>query len=88
MFTVVDYRAFTSLAGILGVEKDALRKQLGANPTNSSKAYVKYVTLCKHEAEKRKLDLRTFDRLLWGMNLYEGKNGLKELAARLKLPQP
>lgn len=29
-------------------------------------------------------DLRTFDRILWGMDFYEGKGGLKDLATQLK----
>lgn len=84
VYSVVDYRACATLATILGVEKKILRKQLGGDPAGKPEAYLAYVEKCKGEAATRGLDLRTFDRMLWGFDFYEGKNGLKDLAAPLK----
>jgi hypothetical protein len=83
-FTVVDYRSCASLAKVLGVEQKTLRKQLGGDPVASPKAYLEYVGLCKGEATKEGLELRIYDQILWGMDFYEGEDGLKELAACLK----
>jgi thermostable 8-oxoguanine DNA glycosylase len=83
-FTVIDYRSCASLAKILALEQKALRKQFGGDPVASPKAYLEYTKCCKAQADKNGLELREYDRILWGMDLYEGKDGLKELAAPLK----
>jgi hypothetical protein len=83
-FTVVDYRSCAALAKVLNVEPKALRKQLGGDPSAKPEAYLAYVERCKTEGERWDFDMRTFDQILWGMDFYEGKDGLKELAARLK----
>jgi len=81
-FTVVDYRSCASLAKILAVDEKTLRKQLGGDPVAKPSAYLAYVERCKLEAVKQGVsDLRTFDRILWGMDFYEGEDGLKELAS-------
>jgi hypothetical protein len=83
-YTVVDYRACATLATLLEVDNKLLQKRLGGDPASSPEAYLKYVERCQEEARKRGLDLRTFDRMLWGFDFYEGKDGLKELVDRLK----
>ena len=83
-FTVVDYRSSASLAKVLGIEPSILRKQLGGDPVASPKAYLAYVDCCNVQAEKEGVDLRKYDRLLWGMDFYEGQDGLKDLAVRLR----
>jgi hypothetical protein len=83
-FTVVDYRSCAALAKIVGMEQKTLRKQLGGDPSAKPEAYLAYVERCKTEAGNRSLELRMFDQILWGMDFYEGEDGLKELAARLK----
>ena len=83
-FTVVDKRACAALAKLLGMDQKALRKQLGGDPAGKPEAYLAYVEKCKAESASRGVELRTFDRMLWGMDFYEGKGGLKELAARMK----
>jgi len=83
-FTVVDYRSCAALAKVLNVEPKALRKQLGGDPSAKPEAYLAYVERCKTEGERRGFDIRTFDQILWGMDFYEGKDGLKEIATRLR----
>jgi hypothetical protein len=82
-FTVVDYRSCASLARVLQVEPKTLRKRFGGDPVANPKAYLRYVECCRAEAAKEELELRTYDRILWGMDFYEGEDGLKDLAARL-----
>lgn len=84
LFTVVDYRACAALAKLLATEEPALRRKLRGDPANNPDAYLAYVEVCKAEAGKRNLSLRTLDRILWGIDFFEGENGLKELAASLK----
>ena len=81
---MVDYRSCASLAKILNVEPKALRSQLGGDPSAKPEAYLAYVERCKTEAAHQDVELRTFDQILWGMDFYEGKDGLRELAGRLK----
>ena len=64
--------------------KIELKTRFGANPSSSQKAYYKYNECCKEEANKLNVSLRDFDRILWGMDFYKGKNGLKEIAEKLK----
>ena len=71
-FTVVDYRACASL-------KEDFGEKVEGNPTIKTTAYFDYLTKCKKLAHKYNLSLRDFDRVLWGKNFYEGKNGLKHL---------
>ncbi len=66
------------------MEQKALRKQLGGDPVANPKAYLEYVKRCKAEAAKEGMDLRTYDQVLWGMDFYEGEDGLKTLAAQLQ----
>ncbi len=91
-FTVVDYRAITSLIKILK-NKDFLNKEeikvgikefFEGNPSNSPKAYLKYCQLCKEEAIKIGVSLRDFDRILWAKDFYEGEGGLKNFVKGLK----
>jgi len=83
-FTVVDYRSCASLAKVLLLDAKSLRKQLGGDPAAKPTAYLAYVERCKGEATKEGVDLRTYDRILWGMDFYEGEDGLKDLASRLQ----
>jgi thermostable 8-oxoguanine DNA glycosylase len=71
-FTIVDYRSCASL--------NKLGDGVKGNPTSSKKAYFAYLDKCKFLAKKFNLSLRDFDRILWGMDFYEGGNGLRELA--------
>lgn len=75
-FTVFDYRAKNSLESI-GV-------QIIGSPDNKPEDYFSYVDLCKKQAKKYNLTLREFDRVLWAMDFYAGKYGLKKIAQRLK----
>ena len=86
-FTIVDYRAKTSLIKYLNHKKGIgsdYKKIFGADPQSSKKAYLAYCRLCRHEAEKLKITLRDFDRMLFGMDFYNGKNGLRDLVKELK----
>ena len=56
----------------------------GADPASSTKAYLKYCECCREEANKLRVLLRDFDRMLRGRDFYKGKGGLKELANELK----
>ncbi len=64
--------------------KKILGKELGGDSSAKPEAYLAYVERCKSEAGSRRLELRMFDQILWGMDFYEGEDGLKDLAARLK----
>lgn len=76
-FTVLDYRAKNSLKiKIIGI-------QVKGDPDNKPEDYFSYVDLCKKGAKKYNLSLREFDRALWAMDFYAGKNGLKEIAEKL-----
>lgn len=88
-FTVVDYRAVTSLIKILKNVNDfsiKLSKEeikagnsfFEGNPSNSPKAYLKYCEICKIERKKINVSLRDFDRILWAVDFYEGEDGLKD----------
>ena len=48
-----------------------------------SPIYFEYLGACKELAKRLKLSLRNFDRVLWGMDFYDGKNGLRDLARDL-----
>jgi hypothetical protein len=66
------------------MEQKTLSKELGGDPSAKPEAYLAYVEQCKAEAGNRGWELRQLDQILWGMDFYEGEDGLKELAARLK----
>ena len=87
-FTIVDYRAKASLIKLLN-NKDAMtdkeilidiKRRFGADPANSRSAYVKYCICCWQKAKELNISLRDFDRALFGMDFYEGRHGLRELA--------
>ncbi len=46
--------------------------------------YLEYLEACKELAGKLNFPLRDFDRILWGMDSYEGKDGLRDLVKNLK----
>ena len=75
-FTVVDYRVIASLK--------ALKEEVEGNPKLKPKAYFDYIDKCKKIAKDMGVSLRQVDKVLWGYDFYEGKNGLKELANKLK----
>jgi len=75
-FTVIDYRVLNSLKE-LGVE-------VKGNPRENIKDYLRYVDICKAEAKKYGLTLRDFDRALWAMDWYKGRDGLLEAAKLYK----
>src|SRR3989344_791317 len=91
-FTLVDYRAKSSLVKFLNNEvkvmrgeiKSNLKNLFGADPQNSPKAYLKYCKRCRDEADNIKVSLRNFDRMLFGKDFYEGEGGLKQLVEELK----
>ncbi len=75
-FTVADYRVAAALEKIMG---EKIR-----NPANSVKAYRAYINICLDIGKKNHLSLRNVDRALWGRDSYEGKGGIKELAASVE----
>ena len=75
-FTIIDVRARNSL-------KRMSIPVLG-NPEENVQDYLDYVDLCKIEAKKLNLSLRDFDRALWGMDIYEGEKGLREISEMVK----
>lgn len=77
-FTVVDYHALASLK--------KFRKKINGNPTAKIypyTAYFDYLYKCIELADRYNLSLRDFDRILWAMDFYKGKNGLKYLVKGL-----
>jgi len=70
-FTITDYRATNSL--------EILGEKITKNPALSSSSYLDYVNICKKLKDRYNCSLREFDRILWGIDWYEGKGGLKEL---------
>ncbi len=76
-FTIADYRAKASLENFLG-------KKITGDPTINVTVYLdSYLSLCKKLSVEHHLSLRDFDRVLWGMDFYEGVNGLKYLTRGL-----
>ncbi len=75
-FTIADYRAGNSLRNKFDGENIPSK-------ISDSKNYFLYLEVCKKLAEKNNLSLRDFDRAIWGMDFYEGKSGLKDLARSL-----
>ena len=78
-FTIVDIRACASLKrefniGNFPYEKFTLKSDV------SKRLYLKYVDKCKELAKQAGFDLRNFDRVLFGQDIYnDEKNGLKNL---------
>lgn len=75
-FTVVDYRARTSLKS-LGIK-------IKGDPTINFQAYFDYLKSCKTLSKKYELSLRDFDRALWAKDFYEGANGLNKFIKGLR----
>lgn len=75
IFTIADYRTKESLT--------KKNKDFKGKPTTSILSYLKYSKACHKIAEEEGLSLRDTDRALWGVDFYEGKNGLKELVKNL-----
>lgn len=75
-FTVVDYRAKAALK--------YLGENIHGDPTANVDSYLEYVDRCKKLAKQNQYSLRDIDRILWGIDFYEGKGGLKELVTSLK----
>jgi hypothetical protein len=71
-FTILDYRAINSLIKLgANVNKDILKY--------TSESYFDYLNKCKELQQKSTYSLRDFDRILWAMDWYDGKDGLKQL---------
>ena len=75
IFTIVDYRASQTL--------NELGRNFKGDPTTSVSVYMEYVETCSQFAKKEGLSLRDTDRVLWGYDFYEGKDGLKNLVKQL-----
>jgi len=62
-FTVLDYRVWD----ILFKDKKVNNKNL----PNTISSYLDYVNVCKNYAKELNLNLRDFDRAMWGRSFYE-----------------
>lgn len=75
-FTIADYRAKNSLKNFFGQKEENI-------DYSTPEAYLNYASICINLAKNNKIKLRNFDRILWGMDFYEGFGGLKELTKDL-----
>ncbi len=74
-FTIIDYRVKNSLKRLNIKFPDKIEENV--------ESYFQYVDICKETAQKWDLSLRNFDRALWAMDFYKGKNGLKDITKGL-----
>ena len=78
-FTIVDIRACNSLQKEPFCVADFPYERFVFKNDASKKLYLRYVDKCKELSSQKGFCLRDFDRILFGMDWYDGKDGLKEL---------
>lgn len=79
-FTIADYRVLNSL-------KNRYGNEIMLSEISNVDDYFSYLEICKKFTTREGVSLRDFDRMLWGMDFYDGKNGLTELVEKYRNKQ-
>lgn len=83
-FTIADYRSCNSLAKPPFNVKNFSYSDFQSKGKKNRELYIEYVAMCKKFVPRYASSLRELDQTLWGMDFYDGKNGLTELVEKYR----